>query len=74
LLRVSPRELERLMRRMGVKVTEIECEEVIFVLPDKRLVLKEPRGRGMGARCPVLPPRASPGAGRPPLPLWRRPT
>jgi len=43
LLRVSPRELERLMRRMGVKVTEIECEEVIFVLPDKRLVLKEPR-------------------------------
>ena len=31
------------MRRMGVKVTELECEEVVLMLPDKRVVIREPR-------------------------------
>lgn len=31
-----------MMRRMGVKVKELECEEVIFVLPDRQIAIKEP--------------------------------
>jgi nascent polypeptide-associated complex subunit alpha len=43
LRRVSPREFERMMRRMGVKVKELECEEVVFVLPDRQIAIKKPR-------------------------------
>jgi len=43
LRRISPRDFERMMRRMGVKVKELECDEVIFVLPDRQIAIKEPR-------------------------------
>ncbi len=38
----SPRELERMMRRLGMKVSRLECERVIFVLQDKEVVIEEP--------------------------------
>ncbi|RLF05689.1 MAG: nascent polypeptide-associated complex protein [Thermoprotei archaeon] len=41
--RLSPRELQRLMRRMGIKVRELNCEKVVMTLPDRDLIIEEPR-------------------------------
>jgi len=35
---------------MGVRVAELECEEVVLMLPDKRVVIKEPRVMVIEAR------------------------
>lgn len=40
--RLSPRELERMMRRLGMKVNPVECEKVIFVLSDREVVIEDP--------------------------------
>lgn len=41
--RISPREYERLMRRMGVKMQEVPCEKVVILMSDKELVIEEPK-------------------------------
>lgn len=40
--RVSPRELERMMRKLGMKVNQLACERVVFVLADKEIVIEDP--------------------------------
>lgn len=40
--RMSPRELERMMRKLGMKANQLACERVIFVLADKEIVIEEP--------------------------------
>lgn len=31
-----------MMKRLGMKVNQLECERVVLVLPDKELVIEEP--------------------------------
>lgn len=40
--RISPRELERMMKRMGMRVNQLACERVVLVLSDKEIVIEEP--------------------------------
>ena len=39
---INPREMQKAMKRLGIKQEEIEAEEVIIRTPDKNLVIKNP--------------------------------
>ena len=39
---MSPREMQKAMKRLGIKQEEIEAEEVIIKTPEKDLVIKNP--------------------------------
>ncbi|MBI2598557.1 MAG: nascent polypeptide-associated complex protein [Candidatus Diapherotrites archaeon] len=41
--RINPKQLQGMMRQMGIKTEEIEAERVIFELKDKRLVIENPQ-------------------------------
>ena len=40
---MSPREMQKAMKRLGIKQEEIEAEEVIIKTADKDLVIKNPQ-------------------------------
>ncbi len=42
-MRINPRQLEKMARRMGIQATPIEAEEVIIKTPDKDLVIRNPQ-------------------------------
>lgn len=39
---MNPREMQKAMKRLGIKQEEIEAEEVIIKTPEKDLVIKNP--------------------------------
>ncbi len=39
---INPKQLQKAMKRMGVKQEEIEATEVIIKTPDKELVIRDP--------------------------------
>jgi nascent polypeptide-associated complex subunit alpha len=39
---VNPRQMEQMMRKMGIKQEEIEAEQVIIVCSDKKIVIDNP--------------------------------
>ena len=39
---INPREMQKAMKRLGIKQEEIEAEEVIIKTPNKNLVIKNP--------------------------------
>lgn len=40
--KINPRQMEKLMKQMGVKQEEIDAEEVIIKCSDKELIIKNP--------------------------------
>ena len=42
MFRINPREMEKLMKQMGMNVENVEAEEVIIKCRDKEIVVKEP--------------------------------
>ena len=40
--KINPKQMEKMMRQLGVKQEEIEAEEVIIKCRDKELVIKNP--------------------------------
>lgn len=41
-MRINPRQLEKMAKKMGMQMQEIEAEEVIIRTPDKDLVIRNP--------------------------------
>ncbi len=41
-MKINPRQLERMARRMGIQSTQVEAEEVIIKTPDKDIVIHNP--------------------------------
>ena len=39
---INPKQLQKAMKRMGVKQEEIDATEVIIKTPDKELIIKDP--------------------------------
>jgi len=42
-MRINPRQLEKMAKRMGIQAVPIEAEEVIIRTPDKDLVVRNPQ-------------------------------
>ncbi len=42
-MRINPRQLEKMAKRMGIQATPIEAEEVIIKTPEKDLVVRNPQ-------------------------------
>jgi nascent polypeptide-associated complex subunit alpha len=42
-MRINPKQMERMMKRMGIQAVEIEAEEVIIKTPEKDIVIKNPQ-------------------------------
>ncbi len=42
-MRINPRQLERIAKRMGMQATQIEAEEVIIKTPEKEIIIKNPQ-------------------------------
>lgn len=40
--KMNPKQLQRMMRQMGVDIEEIDAEEVVIKLPDKAIVFENP--------------------------------
>lgn len=40
--RINPKQMNKLMKQLGMKVNELEAEEVIIKLADKEIVIKNP--------------------------------
>lgn len=45
--KINPRQLQGMMRQMGIKTEEINAERVIFELKDKKLVIENPKVTAM---------------------------
>jgi nascent polypeptide-associated complex subunit alpha len=41
-MRINPRQMEKMAKKMGMKMDEIEAEQVIIKTPDKDLVINNP--------------------------------
>lgn len=41
-LKVNPREMERMMKRMGIKVDEIDAHQVVIKCPDRDIIIDNP--------------------------------
>ena len=41
-MKINPRQLERMARRMGIQSTQVEAEEVIIRTPDREIVIHNP--------------------------------
>jgi nascent polypeptide-associated complex subunit alpha len=39
---INPRQMEQMMRKMGISQTDIDASQVIIVCPDKRIVIENP--------------------------------
>lgn len=42
-MKISPKQIEKAMRRMGIQTSQIEAEEVIIKTPDKEIVISNPQ-------------------------------
>ncbi|MEE9323312.1 MAG: nascent polypeptide-associated complex protein [Candidatus Aenigmarchaeota archaeon] len=42
-MKINPRQMERMMKQMGIQSTNIEAEEVIIKTPDKDIVISDPQ-------------------------------
>lgn len=42
-MKINPRQMEKMMRKMGIQSVSIEAEEVIIKTPDKDIVIKNPQ-------------------------------
>jgi nascent polypeptide-associated complex subunit alpha len=42
-MKIDPKNMERMMKQMGMNVTNIEAEEVIIRTPDKEIVISNPQ-------------------------------
>ncbi len=42
-MKINPRQMERAMRRMGMKMDQIDAEEVIIKSADKEIVISNPQ-------------------------------
>ncbi|HDD72622.1 MAG TPA: nascent polypeptide-associated complex protein [Candidatus Aenigmarchaeota archaeon] len=42
-MKINPKQLERLAKRMGIQATQIDAEEVIIKTPNKDIVIKNPQ-------------------------------
>jgi nascent polypeptide-associated complex subunit alpha len=41
-MKISPRQLEKMAKRMGIQSTEVDAEEVIIKTPDREIVIHNP--------------------------------
>ena len=42
-MKINPKQLERMMRQMGMSMANIDAEEVIIRTPDKDIIIKNPQ-------------------------------
>lgn len=42
-MRINPRQMEKMMKKMGIQSVSIEAEEVIIKTPDKDIVIRNPQ-------------------------------
>jgi nascent polypeptide-associated complex subunit alpha len=42
-MKINPRQMERMMKQMGIQATDIEAEEVVIKTPDKEIVISNPQ-------------------------------
>ncbi len=42
-MKINPRQMERMMKQMGIQATNIEAEEVVIKTPDKEIVISNPQ-------------------------------
>jgi nascent polypeptide-associated complex subunit alpha len=42
-MKINPRQMEKMMRKMGIQSVSIDAEEVIIKTPDKDIVIKNPQ-------------------------------
>jgi nascent polypeptide-associated complex subunit alpha len=40
--KISPRKMKKMMKQMGMKMEELEAEEVVIRLPDREIVIEGP--------------------------------
>ncbi|MFQ6136748.1 MAG: nascent polypeptide-associated complex protein [Candidatus Hydrothermarchaeales archaeon] len=40
--KINPRQMKKMMRQMGMKMDELDAEEVVIKLPDREIVIKNP--------------------------------
>ena len=45
--KINPKQIQNMMKQMGIKTEEIEAERVIFELKDKKLVIENPKVTAM---------------------------
>jgi nascent polypeptide-associated complex subunit alpha len=41
-MKINPKQMERMMKKMGVEAVSIEAEEVIIKTPEKDIIIKNP--------------------------------
>jgi nascent polypeptide-associated complex subunit alpha len=42
-MKINPKQMERMMKQMGIQATDIEAEEVVIKTPDKEIVISNPQ-------------------------------
>ncbi|MEM5871624.1 MAG: nascent polypeptide-associated complex protein [Candidatus Aenigmatarchaeota archaeon] len=42
-MKLNPKQMEKVMKQMGMNVTNIEAEEVIIKTPDKEIIISNPQ-------------------------------
>lgn len=42
-MKINPKQLEKMAKKMGIQTTEIQAEEVIIKTPDKDILIKSPQ-------------------------------
>lgn len=42
-MKINPKQMERMMRQMGIQATNIEAEEVVIKTPEKEIVISNPQ-------------------------------
>ncbi len=42
-MKINPKQMERMMKQMGIQATNIEAEEVVIKTPDKEIVISNPQ-------------------------------
>jgi len=45
--KINPRQMQNMMRQMGIKTEEIDAKRVVFELRDKKLVIENPKVAAM---------------------------
>lgn len=42
-MKINPRQMERMMKQMGMQMSHIDAEEVVIKTPDKEIVISKPQ-------------------------------
>ncbi|MCK4335848.1 MAG: nascent polypeptide-associated complex protein, partial [Candidatus Aenigmarchaeota archaeon] len=42
-MKINPKQMERMMKQMGMQMSQIDAEEVIIKTPDKEIVISNPQ-------------------------------